>query len=127
MATQNELKAAQYIHRGDNGHRIEGLGQCGFLPCNYSKIIDNTDSGGDCYRYCTKLNQRVSEYDSCKFHCEDESAALLQEFAKAGMGLYGGTSPVQTTKPSNPKKKGKFFSAFLTVVVLGVIVYLCFR
>lgn len=80
MASKQLLKEANYIHRGENGEYIEGLGQCSFSPCDYSKIIKDNTTGME-YRYCTKLQIPVDSYDSCKYHSEKEWTSLVGQMA----------------------------------------------
>lgn len=79
MATDRQIKEAQYVHRGDDGDYLDEIGQCGFT-CDYSKIVKD-DKTGKNYRYCTKLQMQVFDYDSCKFFCNDEQVSLLGQLS----------------------------------------------
>lgn len=121
MASQQELKEANYIHRGDDGKYIEGLGQCGFSPCDYSKIIKDDKTGEEC-RYCMKLQIPVDCYDSCKYHSDERISGLIGEWAT----LLKEESEAKTTqnRPAKEKKKRKHWLLILVIVCIVILIYM---
>lgn len=80
MDLGERLKEAGYVHRGDDAPYTGN--QCGF-NCDHSKLMNNDDSPRPCYRVCNKFKIRVSDYDSCKYYCDDEFIANCAGMMKA--------------------------------------------
>lgn len=75
MASEKQLREADYVWRGDDGEYCDDIGQCGFT-CDHSEIRKDNATGKN-YRYCVKLQMKVFDYDSCKYYSDDEQADLL--------------------------------------------------
>lgn len=119
MDLKKKLTEAEYIHRGDDGPYLGG--QCGF-SCDHGVLVNNDDSGRPCYRMCKKLNIKVSDYDSCKYYCDDEFSALCQNFVNAA-------NPKASTEKvavHNDQQK-KPARIWIWIVVAAIIIYLIFK
>ncbi|MCI8628916.1 MAG: hypothetical protein HFE57_05340 [Firmicutes bacterium] len=76
MASKQQLKEANYVHYDDYK---EGRNHCGF-GCDYSKVIRD-DITDEKYRYCTKLQMYVGDYDLCKYYNDEEMMGLITQMA----------------------------------------------
>lgn len=115
MASEQQLKEANYIAR-INDEYIDGLGQCGMVPCDHSKMLKDNITGKE-YRYCMKLQMPVNEYDSCKYHGDTSFVAHMQSFIPKQQ-----ESEPQSYQKSIPKKKKGFRIG--AIVCLCILVYL---
>ena len=117
MASKKQLEEAKYIHRGDAGKYIEGLGQCSFSPCDHSKIVID-DKTGEEYRYCMKLQMPVDSYDSCKYHSEERWIGLVGQMSNL---LQEENNIKSTFEKKSNKKSHKVF--FIFVIIICVLIY----
>lgn len=79
MVSEQQLKNANYVYRGDDGEYIENIGQCGFM-CDHGEVVEDKSTGKN-IRYCNILHMQVYDYDSCKYYCDDDMAASLDLYA----------------------------------------------
>lgn len=123
MVSQQQLKEANYVCRGDDGNYIEGLGQCGFSPCDNSKIIKN-DRTGEEYRYCMKLQMPVASYDSCRYHSEEQWMGLMGEMANLLKEENNAKESAKQTPPHN--KKNYILPAFI-IICICILLYILLK
>lgn len=125
MASQQELKEANYIHRGDDGKYIEGLGQCGFSPCDYSKIVKDDRLGKE-YRYCVKLQMSVDDYDSCRYHSEEQFVGLVGKMANL---LQEENKAKERATPKQPylKNKKNYLPLILIIIGICILIYVLIK
>lgn len=120
MASKQELKEANYVHRGDNGKYIEELGQCNFSPCDHSKIIKD-DVTNEEYRYCIKLQMPVDDYDSCKYHSEERWISLMGQMAN----LFKEEDEARARKSQKQleMKKKSHWMPILLIIFIVILIY----
>ena len=121
MASQQQLKEANYVHRGDEGKYIEGLGQCSFSPCDHSKIVKDERTGEE-YRYCMKLQIPVDDYDSCKYHSEERWIGLMGEMAN----LLKEENDAKK-KQTPPQNKKHHFLLMFVVICVCLLIYILIK
>ena len=122
MASKQQLKEANYVHRGDDGQYIEGLGQCSFSPCDHSKIIKD-DRTGEEYRYCMKLQMPVDSYDSCKYHSEERWMSLVGDMANL---LKEENETKKNQEQKNIEKRNNWIIIPI-IIFIGVLVYILIK
>lgn len=120
MASKEQLKEANYVHRGDDGKYIEELGQCGFSPCDHSKIIKD-DVTDEEYRYCMKLQMPVDDYDSCKYHSDERFMGLIGQMSNL-LKEENDAKTRQNEKQSENKKKSHWM--LILLIFIGILIYM---
>ena len=126
MVSPKELKEANYVHRGDDGKYIEGLGQCSFSPCDHSKIVKD-DRNGEEYRYCMKLQMPVDSYDSCKYHSEEQWIGLIDEMADLIIQENEAKSRKIQKQAETKKKKKSHWMLMLLIICIGILIYMLIK
>jgi len=129
MNFQERLREAQYVIRGKNGEYLEGIGQCGFLPCDHSRVVENDF---ETYRFCEKLNMRVADYDSCRYHSQEKMNGLLYRWVELSLEEQGQLKPNQKRTNSHYEKVRERASADarsggtgkIILITAGVIIFL---
>lgn len=122
MATQQQLKEANYVVHEDH---IENLGQCGWEPCDHSKIFTDEKSGNE-YRYCMKLQMRVDDYASCKYHSKEEWSSLIEHMANL-LVEEEALKQKANAKTSKKKTSKKKWLLVLLVVCVCILLYIWFK
>lgn len=122
MTSQRQLEEANYVHRGDDGRYIEGLGQCSFAPCDHSKIIKDEVTGGE-YRYCMKLQMIVDEFDSCKYHSEEQFMGLVGQMAN----LFKEENEAKISGNKNEAEKKNHWMSILIIICVGILIYMLMK
>lgn len=125
MTSRKELKEANYIHRGDNGKYIEGLGQCSFSPCDHSKIIKD-DRTGEEYRYCMKLQMPVDSYDSCKYHSEEQWMGLMGQMANL-LQEENKAKERATQRQTPTKHKKNYVLPIFIILCIAILLYVLMK
>ena len=115
MASKQQLKEANYVHYNDYK---EGRKTCGLFSCDYSKVVKD-DITGEEYRYCTKLQMYVGDYDLCKYYNDKAKTDLLVELAN----LIQEENEI-TSKPKQETKKKNYWIAILIIVCICVFIYI---
>lgn len=120
MASQQQLKDANYIHRGDNGEYLEETGQCGVPSCDHSKILTDNRTDQE-YRYCIKLQKPVDFYDSCKYHSSERGNAYLSEMTTLLMKAE--KSKTEQYQKETEKKKSHWI-LIPAMICIGILAYI---
>lgn len=126
MASQQELKEANYVHRGeDDGEYIKELGQCGLSPCDYSKMIRDDKTGKE-YRYCMKLQIPVDCYDSCKYHSDERINSLIGEWATL-LKEENEAKERATQRQTPTKHKKNYILPIFIILCIAILLYVLMR
>ena len=117
MDLGERLKEAGYVHRGDDAPYTGN--QCGF-NCDHSKLMNNDDSPRPCYRVCDKFKIRVSDYDSCKYYCDDDFVANCAGLMKA----LGYKTEAEKKAASNKQPEVERSGTVWFFLIIAVLVYM---
>ena len=119
MASDQQLREANYIHRGADGEYIEDLGQCGFPPCDFQKIVKDERTGKE-YRYCMKLQMPVDDYNSCKYHSDGHWAGLVGQWGE----LLQEENEARERVSAKPQKQKKHWIIMSIIIGIGILIYM---
>lgn len=122
MNSQQRLKEANYVHRGEDGEYIEELGQCGLSPCDYSKMIRDDKTGKE-YRYCMKLQMVVDEYDSCKYHSDEKIMGLIGQMSNLLQEQNKAKERV-SYKQTSTKQKNNYILSIFIILCIAILLYI---
>lgn len=125
MDSQQRLKEANYVHRGEDGEYIKEFGQCGLSPCDYSKMIRDNKTGRE-YRYCTKLQIPVDEYDSCKYHSDEEFMGLVGQMSNL-LQKENKTKGRANQRQTPAKHKKKYILPIFAILCFAVLLYILMK
>lgn len=78
MLLEDRLRAANY-RRGAGEAAPDDSGQCGLLPCDFSRMVE--DQNGESFRYCDRLGIRVDDYDTCKYYSDTRMQNLIGQMS----------------------------------------------
>ncbi len=115
MASREQLDAAHYVHRGEDGDYLENVGQCGF-GCDFSHLVWKDEEHSEAaYRYCDKFRMRVETYDSCDLFDDKRQMQLFSDLVSA---MHSGKQTDDEKKASNSGGVGWFVFLFIACAVL---------
>lgn len=117
MSLDQRLREANYIKRGDDSQEARDGGQCGLLPCDYSRIVENEQTG-ESFRICDRFGIHVGEYDSCKYYSDANMKELIGQMSVLLQEEQQDKERIAMQKQA-PKSKNR--GLFLFVILCAVI------
>ena len=117
MASNQQLKEAEYIHRSEDAQLDDEVQVCGSLPCNYYEIRENGTENS--YRYCNKHGIRVGYYDSCKYYDNSYYLGLISDYMRATIPEKesGHGEKENSPRAGKEKRKGSMWPKLLYILV----------
>lgn len=124
MASYQQLKEAEYIHRSEDV-QLEGEVQvCGSLPCNYFEIKENGTENS--YGYCNKHGMRVGCKDSCKYYDDSYYLGLISDYLKVATAVNKMEYGEKESSPQTRKQKENGSMNARLMYILMTLIGVCF-